>query len=113
MTAAPVEACSGGADQIFCDGFDGEETGDPNVVTGDVNQPVTGDGDGSAFDFALGDFHPYNGGITADDINLYTLGLPAINVYWYGDAVPEEFAEVVGGVVRYAGRHGFPGAAVG
>jgi hypothetical protein len=107
VTAAPVEACSGGSDQIFCDGFDGEETGDPNVVTGDIDEPVTGDGDGSSFDFALGDFHPYDGGVTSDDINLYTLGLPAINVYWYGDAVPAEFADLVGGVVATPGGTDF------
>jgi hypothetical protein len=107
VTAAPVQACSGGSDQIFCDGFDGQETGDPNVVTGDINQPVTGNGDGSSFDFALGDFHPYSGSITTDDINLYTLGLPAISVYWYGDAVPPEFADLVGGVVATAGGTDF------
>jgi hypothetical protein len=106
VTAAPVEACSS-SDQIFCDGFDGQETGDPNVVTGDIDQPVTGDGDGSSFDFALGDFHPYSGSITSDDINLYTLGLPAIAVYWYGDAVPAEFADLVGGVVATPGGTDF------
>ncbi len=101
----PVALTVSAADLIFADGFDG--AGDPNVVTGDINQPVTGDGDGSAFDFALGDFHPYSGSITADDINIYTLGLPAIAVYWYGDMVPAEFADLVGGVVGTPGGTDF------
>jgi hypothetical protein len=105
MISIPVTLTVSPGDLIFADGFDG--AGDPNVVTGDINEPVTGDGDGSSFDFALGDFHPYSGSITTDDINLYTLGLPAINVYWYGDAVPAEFADLVGGVVATPGGTDF------
>ncbi len=93
-------------DLIFKDGFDGSGGG-ANVVTGTINQAVTADGDGSSFDFALGNYHPYSVAITADDINLYTLGAPAIAVYWYGDAVPAAFSALVGGVVATPGGTDF------
>ncbi|MEO7325225.1 MAG: choice-of-anchor D domain-containing protein [Dokdonella sp.] len=106
VTTPPFVPCSSGADQVFCDGFDGSAT-NPNVVTGVINQPAVGDPNGSSFDFALGDFHAYDSGITADDINLYSNAAPAINVYWYGDAVPVAFQGLVGGVVTTPGGTDF------
>jgi hypothetical protein len=105
VTEPPFVPCSAGADEIFCDGFD--PAASASVITGTINQPVVANGDGSSFDFALGDFHGYNGAITTDDINLYTNGAPAINVYWYGDAVPAGFEDLVGGVVGTVGGTDF------
>jgi hypothetical protein len=105
VTAAAFVPCSGGADEIFCDGFD--PSASSSVITGTINQPAVADGDGSSFDFALQDYHGYDGGITTDDINLYTLGAPAINVYWYGDSVPPEAADLTGGVVTTVGGADF------
>jgi hypothetical protein len=110
LTVTAGDPCSA-ADTLFCNGFDGESGGE-NVVTGTIDQPVTQDGDGSAFDFTTGDYHPYNGAITTDDINLYYLedpasGSPGLFVYWYGDAVPPEFADLVGGVVNTEGGTDF------
>lgn len=112
VTTAAFTPCSAGADEIFCDGFDGAPTGG-NIVSGTINQPWVQDaGDGSSFDFALADFHAYNGSITTDDINLYYLqsggsdgGAPGMYVYWYGDSVPPEDAALVGGVVDAGGTN--------
>jgi hypothetical protein len=104
VTEAPFVPCSA-ADEIFCDGFD--PAASATVITGTINQPAVADGDGSSFDFALQDYHGYDGGITTDDINLYTLGAPAINVYWYGDSVPPEAADLTGGVVTTVGGADF------
>ena len=108
VTAVVGQGCNA-ADSIFCDGFDGKPTGG-DVVSGTINQPVAQDGDGSSFDFALEDYHPYNPSISADDINLYYLesggadgGPPGMYAYWYGDAVPPEFSALVGGVVDSGG----------
>ncbi len=106
VTVTAGNPCSA-ADTLFCDGFDGGG-GNDDVVTGTIDQPVTQDGDGSSFDFTSGDFHPYDAGITTDDINLYYLenpasGSPGLFVYWYGDAVPPEDADLVGGVVNTQG----------
>jgi hypothetical protein len=106
LTVTAGDPCSA-ADTLFCDGFD-DGGGNDDVVTGTIDQPVTQDGDGSSFDFTSGDFHPYDAGITTDDINLYYLenpasGSPGLFVYWYGDAVPPEDADLVGGVVNTQG----------
>jgi hypothetical protein len=108
LTVTGGGGCSA-ADTIFCDGFDGT-AGGGDVVSGTINQPVAQDADGSSFDFALQDYHPYNASISADDINLYYLesggsdgGPPGMYVYWYGDAVPPEFSALVGGVVDSGG----------
>ena len=110
LTVTQGAACSA-ADTIFCNGFDGSGGGD-DVVTGTIGQAVTQDGDGSSFDFTTGDYHPYDPGISTDDINLYYLedpasGNPGLFVYWYGDAVPPEFADLVGGVVVTQGGFDF------
>jgi len=105
VTEPPFVPCSAGADEIFCDGFDPAAA--TSVITGTINQPAVADGDGSSFDFALEDFHGYDGGITSDDINLYTLAAPAISVYWYGDLTPPEAAGLTGGVVGTAGGTDF------
>jgi len=105
----PTDPCSA-ADTIFCDGFDGSVPAG-NVVTGTINQAVADDaGNGSSFDFATGDYHPYAASITTDDINLYHLASgsnddprPGMWVYWYGDSVPDPVADLVGGVVDSAG----------
>ena len=107
LTVTAGNPCSA-ADTLFCDGFDGGSTGNDDVVTGTIDQPVTQDGDGSSFDFTTGDFHPYDAGISTDDINLYYLedpasGSPGLFVYWYGDSVPPEDADLVGGVVNTEG----------
>jgi hypothetical protein len=104
VTEAPFVPCSA-ADEIFCDGFD--PAASATVITGTINQPAVADGDGSSFDFALEDFHGYDAGITTDDINLYTLGAPAISVYWYGDLTPPEAQGLTGGVVGTAGGTDF------
>jgi len=101
VTAVTPAACSGGADELFCNGFDPESAG--TIVSGTINQPVTQDGDGSAFDFATGDYHPYDGSITTDDINLYYLSPGGMYVYWYGDQVPPEADGLVGGVLDSGG----------
>ena len=93
-------------DTVFKDGFDGVAV-NPNVVTGSINQAVPADDWGSAFDFTTGTLHPYSDAITSDDINLYSLSPPAINVYWYGDAVPPAFTNLVGGVVTQSGGSAF------
>ena len=90
-------------DLIFADGFDPASP----LITGTINQPAVADGNGSSFDFVTGSFHGYDSGITADDINLYTNSAPSINVYWYGDAVPDEFQDFVGGVVATDGQADF------
>lgn len=110
LTVTAGDPCNA-ADTILCDGFDGS-SGDEDVVTGTIDQPVTQDGDGSSFDFPSGDYHPYDPGISTDDINLYYLenpsaGNPGLLVYWYGDAVPAEFADLVGGVVVTEGGTDF------
>jgi len=108
VTPATVLPCSA-ADTIFCDGFEGSSSGG-DVVTGTINQAVVQDGNGSSFDFATGDYHGYDPSITSDDVNLYFLDDPAppVNpgmiVYWYGDAVPAEFQNLVGGVVDGNGQ---------
>ena|GEM_PF-277622 len=110
VTAVAATPCNGGADEIFCDGFEGAPTGG-NIVSGTINQPWVQDaGNGSSFDFALADFHAYDGSITTDDINLYYLegggsdgGASGMYVYWYGDAVPPEDSALVGGVVDAGG----------
>ncbi len=104
VTEAPFVPCSA-ADEIFCDGFD--PAAPATVITGTINQPAVANGDGSSFDFALEDFHGYDSGITTDDINLYTLGAPAISVYWYGDLTPPEVGGLTGGVVGTSGGTDF------
>jgi len=97
----PAAACSGGADTVFCDGF--ESSANPNLVGGTIGAAVADSADGSAFDFATADYHGYDAGITGDDVNLYDLvGGPdgdGMYVYWYGDVVPPAFQTAVGGVV--------------
>ena len=104
----PRQACDGGPDEIFCTGFDGAGGGGGGtIVTGTIDQPVVEDDNGSSFDFATGSFHGYDPGIASDDINLYELiGGPegdGMYVYWYGDAVPPAFTDLVGGVVDASG----------
>jgi hypothetical protein len=102
----PATACNGGADELFCDGFDSTQGGG-SIVSGTINMPVAENADGSSFDFATGSYHPYNGSIHSDDINLYELiggqDGDGMYVYWYGDAVPPAFTNLVGGVVDAAG----------
>jgi len=92
-------ACAGGADEIFCNGFDPAQAS--TVVSGTINQPVADNADGSSFDFALQDYHAYDPSITTDDINLYDIG--GMFVYWYGDVVPPAGAGLTGGVVDSGG----------
>ena len=98
----PVQACSG-ADELFCDGFDGSGSGGGSIVSGTIDQAVADDADGSAFDFATGDYHGFDPALLSDDINLYDLvGGPegdGMYVYWFGDVVPPAFEALVGGVV--------------
>jgi len=101
VTSAVPATCAGGADEIFCDGFDPAQAG--TVVSGTINQPVADNADGSSFDFALDDYHAYDASITTDDINLYDLSPGGMFVYWYGDAVPPEAAGLTGGVVDSGG----------
>jgi hypothetical protein len=103
----PPSACSGGADELFCDGFDHAQ-GNASIISGTINQTVAASADGSSFDFATGDYHGYDASISGDDINLYELtgGAPdgdGMYVYWYGDAVPPAFTQLVGGVVDAGG----------
>ena len=80
-----MEPCTA-ADTIFCDGFDGDGgTTNPDIVTGEINLPITNDFDGSALDLVTGTYLPYDAG-RVDDINLYNGG-DGMYVYWYGDAV--------------------------
>jgi len=102
----PPAPCSG-ADELFCDGFDTTQGGG-TVVSGTIGQSIADSSDGSSFDFATGDYHGYDGSITSDDINLYDLvgGGPqgdGMYVYWYGDLVPPDFTNFVGGVVDSSG----------
>lgn len=99
----PPTACNGGADEVFCDGFDhAQSTG--SIVSGTINQAVAQSGDGSSFDFATGDYHGYDPSISSDDINLYVGGEDgSMYVYWYGDQVPPAFSDLVGGVVDSGG----------
>jgi hypothetical protein len=104
----PPQPCSGGADEIFCGGFEAEGGGGGSIVSGTIDQSVVEDADGSSFDFALQSFHGYDPSNTSDDINLYELvgGGPegdGMYVYWYGDVVPPAFATLVGGVVDASG----------
>jgi hypothetical protein len=113
-------------DRVFCDGFEGSACdggGTPgDIVTGTIDQAIVKSGDGSTFDFVTGQFGGYDAG-RIDDINLYYLpdsstGTgPGMYVYWYGDAVPAEFQDLVGGVVTTAGGTDFAvlhsGATVG
>jgi hypothetical protein len=85
VEAVVGEPCSA-ADTIFCDGFDPEQTGDPDIVTGVINLPVANDFDGSALDFVTGTYLPWTAARN-DDINLYNPG-DGLYVYWYGDMVP-------------------------
>ena len=100
VTAVTPTACAG-ADEIFCNGFDPESAG--TIVSGTINQPVADNADGSAFDFATGDYHPYDGSIATDDINLYALDPGGLYVYWYGDQVPPEADGLTGGVLDSGG----------
>jgi hypothetical protein len=102
-------------DRLFCDGFDGtacDGGGTPgDIVTGTIDQPVVKSGDGSTFDFVTGTYAGYAEG-RIDDLNLYYLTgtaqrEPGMYVYWYGDAVPEEFQGLVGGVVAKPGDTDF------
>ncbi len=101
VTAVTPAACSGGADELFCNGFDPESAG--TIVSGTINQPVADNADGSAFDFATGDYHAYDGSIASDDINLYALDPGGLYVYWYGDQVPPEADGLTGGVLDAGG----------
>ena len=99
----PFSPCSGGADELFCDGFDHAQN-PGTIVSGTINQPVAASNDGSAFDFATGDYHGYDVNITTDDINLYIGDQDGtMYVYWYGDQVPPAFTDLVGGVVDEGG----------
>ena len=82
----PPVPCSSN-DEIFCDGFDHPGP----IVSGLVDQDVANNGDGSAFNFVSGDYHPYNPSMTDDDVNLYAVGNGNLAVYWYGDFVPPTF----------------------
>ncbi|MEP7042273.1 MAG: hypothetical protein ABI843_04390, partial [Dokdonella sp.] len=99
----PHTACDGGADELFCDGFDhAQSTG--SIVSGAISQAIAQSTDGSSFDFATGDYHGYDVSITTDDINLYVGGADgSMYVYWYGDLVPPAFTNLVGGVVDAGG----------
>ena len=101
----PVQTCSG-TDELFCDGFDGSGGGG-SIVSGTIDQPVADNSDGSAFNFATGDYHAFDPSLLPDDINLYDLdGGPegdGMYVYWYGDVVPPGFEALVGGVVDASG----------
>ncbi len=66
----PFTPCSGGTDELFCDGFDHAQSA-ASIVSGTITQAVTQSGDGSAFDFSTADYHAYDAGISNDDINLY------------------------------------------
>jgi hypothetical protein len=100
VTAVTPAACSG-ADEIFCNGFDPESAG--TIVSGTINQAVADNADGSSFDFATGDYHPYDASIATDDINLYALDPGGLYVYWYGDQVPPEADGLTGGVLDDGG----------
>lgn len=95
----PPPPCSS-KDQIFCDGFDAGTSG--SIVSGSIDQPVTQSGDGSAFDFATGDYHPYDGSLVSDDVNLYDYGDGSLSAYWYGDLVPPPLQ--AGGVADSNGK---------
>ncbi len=82
----PPPPCAA-ADELFCDGFD-HAAAAGNIVSGTIDQAVTDSGDGSAFDFTSGDYHPYSGAISTDDVNLYDFGDGSLTAYWYGDFVP-------------------------
>ena len=106
VVAPPRQACDGGPDELFCTGFDGTG-GSATIVSGTVDQSVVEDDNGSSFDFVTESFHGYDPDVTTDDVNLYELiGGPegdGMYVYWYGDFVPGEFADLVGGVVDASG----------
>jgi len=95
VTSPPVPFCNGGADEVFCDGFESAAGGD--IVSGTINQPLVQDGDGNTFDFVTGQFGVYDAG-RVDDINIYDFG-SGMYVYWYGDMA----ALAVGGVVDSGG----------
>ncbi|HEU4665451.1 MAG TPA: hypothetical protein VFS55_15585 [Dokdonella sp.] len=101
----PAAACGGGTDTVFCDGF--ESSANADIVGGTVGAAVADSVDGSAFDFATGNFHGYDAKSTSDDVNLYDLvGGPdgdGLYVYWYGDVVPPAFEAAVGGAVDGSG----------
>ena len=91
----PAAACSGGADTVFCDGF--ESSANPNLVGGTIGAAVADSADGSSFDFATADYHGYDAGITSDDVNLYDLAggpdgdgmrIIAIACCWFSGARP-------------------------
>jgi hypothetical protein len=88
VTTPVGEFCGGGADTVFCDGFDGTSGGGGDIVTGEINLPVGNDFDGSALDLVTGTYLPYDPG-RIDDINLYNGG-DGLYVYWYADAIPEQ-----------------------
>jgi hypothetical protein len=103
----PRQACDGGPDELFCTGFEATGGGGGAIVSGTIDQAVVEDANGSSWDFVTQSFHGYDPGITSDDINLYELvGGPegdGMYVYWYGDVVPPEFTDLVGGVVDASG----------
>ena len=96
----PPLPCSA-ADELFCDGFDHAATGG-TIVRGSIDQSVTDSGDGSAFDFTSGNYHPYSSTINTDDVNLYDVGDGSLTAYWYGDFVPAPLQ--AGGVADASGE---------
>ncbi|HEY0180026.1 MAG TPA: hypothetical protein VGC30_10400 [Dokdonella sp.] len=99
--APPPTPCSGGADELFCDGFDGVQSS-PSIVSGTIDQPVAPTADGSAFNFVTGDYHPYDPSLTDDDANFYDPGDGTLAGYWYGDFVPDP--QDVGAVADASGE---------
>ena len=98
----PPAACSGGSDEVFCDGFETSQGGGGNLVTGTIDQPVAPDVDGSSFDFATASYHGYDPSITTDDINLYE-NSDGMYAFWYAQSVPPAFADMIGGEVDAGG----------